>query len=225
MPGVLPGDKSPRRRAAQPSLRPQFKLSSPPLQCGAIHMALGSSADAIEQYEAALSTAPAHPAALLGAAEALAASAAVHSRQGAPGEPLLEGCEYPQTAGRASILPCLALPLEAWSTLCPLPVLQALPLTSWRALPSTSFAAPPGTPRCRPVRKGICRRVWATQGCTLLSSLTAFLRCCPCCLFYTSLRSLEAAGRCAGGASRSQSLPKPPDHPSRQPHCRAGRPG
>lgn len=72
-------------RCAPPMTGALFALALLPLQCGAIHMALGSPANAIGQYEAALSTAPAHPAALLGAAEALAASAAVHSRQGALG--------------------------------------------------------------------------------------------------------------------------------------------
>ena len=55
------------------------------LQCGTIHMALGSFAESTAQFEAALEIAPTHPAALLGAAESLAASAGVHSRQGALG--------------------------------------------------------------------------------------------------------------------------------------------
>ena len=54
-------------------------------QCGTIHMALGSFAESIAQFEAALEIAPTQPAALLGAAESLAASAGMHSRQGALG--------------------------------------------------------------------------------------------------------------------------------------------
>ena len=48
-------------------------------------MALGSFAEGTAQYEAALEVAPAHPAALLGAAESLAAAAGMHARQGALG--------------------------------------------------------------------------------------------------------------------------------------------
>ncbi len=55
------------------------------MQCGTIHMALGSFADGAAQFEAALEIAPNHPAALLGAAESLAASAGLHARQGALG--------------------------------------------------------------------------------------------------------------------------------------------
>lgn len=54
-------------------------------QSGAIHMALGSFAEGTAQYEAALKIAPSHPAALLGAAESLAAAAGMHARQGALG--------------------------------------------------------------------------------------------------------------------------------------------
>lgn len=55
------------------------------MQSGAIHMALGSFAEGTAQYEAALQIAPSHPAALLGAAESLAAAAGMHARQGALG--------------------------------------------------------------------------------------------------------------------------------------------
>jgi hypothetical protein len=48
-------------------------------------MALGSFAEGTAQFEAALEIAPTHPAALLGAAESLAASAGVHAREGALG--------------------------------------------------------------------------------------------------------------------------------------------
>lgn len=48
-------------------------------------MALGSFAEGTAQYETALEIAPSHPAALLGAAESLAAAAGMHARQGALG--------------------------------------------------------------------------------------------------------------------------------------------
>ena len=49
-------------------------------------MALGSFAEATTAFEQALGLAPGHPAALLGAAESLAAAAGLHTRQGALGE-------------------------------------------------------------------------------------------------------------------------------------------
>ena len=55
------------------------------IQSGVIHMALASYPEGVAQFEAALGVAPDHPAALLGAAECLAASAGLHSRLGALG--------------------------------------------------------------------------------------------------------------------------------------------
>lgn len=106
-------------------------------------MALGSFAEASAAYEAGLQVAPAHPAALLGAAEGLAAAAGVHARQGALGELLVPAWWLP-CAGcalwwvladrqRPQMTELLVNPARC----APLPTMQAQLLTSWPARPPT----------------------------------------------------------------------------------------
>ena len=101
----------------------------PPLrslaQCGTIRLALGMHAESLQDFEAALKLDPTHPAALLGAAEALAMSAAGHARLGGQGTSTpCSGSVSKDWLHRPTYLSCSLPP--------PAALLQRQPQLNWR---------------------------------------------------------------------------------------------
>ncbi len=120
-------------------------------------MALGSFAEGTAQYEAALEIAPSHPAALLGAAESLAAAAGMHARQGALGgySGWRVGCFAMGTQMSACVLHagCSCCSGRLLDAVVRRSWLQAQRRMSWLEPQLTSCAAPPSMAPCKQVHR------------------------------------------------------------------------